>query len=98
MAKLVQSIEPITVSPRRAAELSGLGVTTIRRHIASGTVEATKVGRRVVVNLESLRTLLRDGTPRQYTEPPAAVLPPRIPPPIPTRRPQPNWAALTRVP
>lgn len=46
-----------------AAELSGLSQNHIRRLINCGRVKSTRVGTRVLVNLDSLADYLREGDP-----------------------------------
>jgi hypothetical protein len=49
--------EPPFVSPRRAVELSGLSLATVRRRIKDGTLESKKVGGRVLVSTASLNPI-----------------------------------------
>lgn len=48
----------LTVSIGKAAEATGLSTQTIRRKVQDGELEATKVGRRVLVDFESLKNLV----------------------------------------
>lgn len=48
-------MEPLAVSIREAARLTSLSPRTIRRHIKSGRIRATRLGRRVLVTLDALR-------------------------------------------
>ncbi len=48
-------IEPLAIPIAEAARLSGVGRSTIYNEIASGNLEAHKVGRRTIIKLENLR-------------------------------------------
>jgi excisionase family DNA binding protein len=48
----------MTVTISRACELSGLSQTSIYKAIRAGRLKVTKVGRRTLVNAESLRILV----------------------------------------
>ncbi|MFZ5696166.1 MAG: helix-turn-helix domain-containing protein [Pseudomonadota bacterium] len=48
----------ITATIKEACEMSGLGKTTLYAMIAQGKLEATTVGRRRLVKVESLRALV----------------------------------------
>lgn len=54
----IQVSEPITVTIKRAREVSGLGTTTIYAKIKDGSLQTTKVGRRTLVIYRSLKALL----------------------------------------
>jgi hypothetical protein len=54
-------LRPITVSPRRASELSGLSLAKIWLLIGDGTLASTKVGARRLVRFNSLEALLLGG-------------------------------------
>ena len=59
----------LTVSVNAAALATGLSTQSIRRLIGGGELEATKLGRRVLVNFESLSRLVTEGDrPRQGGE------------------------------
>jgi excisionase family DNA binding protein len=51
-------MEPLAVDVREAARLTSLSQRTIRRYIWLGRLHAVKIGRSVLVPLESLRALL----------------------------------------
>ncbi len=55
-------MEPLAVSVRDAARLTSLSPVTIRLYIRTGRLDATKVGRRVLVPMDSLQRLVREGT------------------------------------
>ncbi len=42
-------------SPAELAAISGLGVSTIERHIAQGRLRAGKIGRRVIIDINDYR-------------------------------------------
>lgn len=48
----------LTLTVGDAAQATGLSTQTIRRKVQDGELEATKVGRRVLVNYESLTRLV----------------------------------------
>jgi hypothetical protein len=54
---------PITITIQDAKGLSGLGFTTIWALIKTGQLKTVRIGRRRLVNLESLQMLLEHGTP-----------------------------------
>jgi hypothetical protein len=49
--------QPQFVDVRRAAELTGTSVATLRRRVADGSVNVRRLGRRVLVDVDSLRPL-----------------------------------------
>lgn len=51
-------IEPISVRVPDASRMTGLGRSTIYELIASGDIEAAKVGRATVIMVESIRNFL----------------------------------------
>jgi excisionase family DNA binding protein len=53
-------MEPIAVDVKEAARLTSLSVRSIRRYIALGRLRVTRVGRRVLVPLASLRQMVRE--------------------------------------
>jgi hypothetical protein len=53
----VQTPEPISVTVNRAAEISGLGISTIWALIAAKRLDTTSVGRRRLVTYRSLKAL-----------------------------------------
>lgn len=52
------AIEPISVRVPDASRMTGLGRSTIYELIASGDIEAAKVGRATVIMVESIRKFL----------------------------------------
>jgi excisionase family DNA binding protein len=58
---------PLTVSVKAACELSGLGTRTIWQLLGDGTLESVHVGRRRLVNYESLRRLLEPAPATSHT-------------------------------
>lgn len=53
-------MEPIAVDVKEAARLTSLSVRSIRRYIGLGRLRVTRVGRRVLVSLASLRQLFQE--------------------------------------
>lgn len=51
-------IEPISVRIPEASRMTGLGRSTIYELIASGDIEAAKVGRATVIMVDSIRSFL----------------------------------------
>lgn len=51
-------MEVLSVTVDKAAEATGLSTQTIRRKVQDGELEAKKVGRRVLVDYESLKRLV----------------------------------------
>jgi excisionase family DNA binding protein len=49
--------KPIWVSPRRASQLTGIGLTRLYELLNDGTVQSRKVGRRRLVSYASLEAL-----------------------------------------
>ena len=47
-----------------AAALGHISPWTLRKHVAQGTVEVTRLGRRVFVRGEELQRIRREGLPR----------------------------------
>lgn len=52
------TLEPITVTVKTAAKISGLSLSTLWPHITAGRIASTKVGNRRLVYLASLREFL----------------------------------------
>ena len=52
-------MEPLAVDLREASRLTSLSVRTLRRYAQTGRLPVVRVGRRILVPLESLRTLVR---------------------------------------
>jgi excisionase family DNA binding protein len=51
-------VEPLAVDVQEAARLISLSPRTIRRYIQLGRLRGVRIGRRVLVPLESLKALL----------------------------------------
>lgn len=51
-------LEPISVRIPEASRMTGLGRSTLYELIASGDIEAAKVGRATVIMVESIRSFL----------------------------------------
>ena len=58
MGKDGSQVDPISVRVPEAVRMTGLCRSTIYELIASGDLEASKVGRSTVIMVESLRSLL----------------------------------------
>ena len=52
---------PLAYTIRDAVKVSGIGRTTIFRLLALGRLKATKIGRRTLIQADSLRTLIAEG-------------------------------------
>jgi excisionase family DNA binding protein len=50
-------VERLAVDVREAARLTSLSARTIRRHIKMGKIRVVRIGRRVLVNFESLKAI-----------------------------------------
>ena len=46
-----------------ARELGGISVWTLRKHLAQGTIKATRLGRRVFLSAGELARIQREGLP-----------------------------------
>lgn len=57
------AIQPLTVTFRRACEISGLGATTLWARAKDGELEVVRVGRRTLIKFPSLKRLLGIETP-----------------------------------
>ena len=55
-------MDPLAVDIREAARLTSLSTFTIRRYIRRGHLKATRVGRRVIIPINELRTLVADSS------------------------------------
>lgn len=53
-----RKVQPLTVSVDDAQVISGLGRTTLYRLIEAGQLETTKLGRRRLVRVDSLKKLI----------------------------------------
>ena len=52
-------MEPLAVDLREASRLTSLSVRTLRRYAQTGRLSVVRLGRRILVPLESLRALVR---------------------------------------
>jgi hypothetical protein len=52
------SDEPLVVSPRRASQLAGLGITSLYKAINDGRLQSTVVHGRRLITLKSLKKLV----------------------------------------
>ena len=59
---------PLTITVKQAARLSGLSKTTIWKHISSGLLRSTSVGRSRLVHFSSLENLVFGRTPEPKKE------------------------------
>jgi excisionase family DNA binding protein len=62
------TIEPISIRISEAVRVTGLSKSKIYQLIASGDIEAAKVGRATVVLVESLKSFLRSQRKRPRAE------------------------------
>jgi excisionase family DNA binding protein len=62
VAASVLSDRPIAVSVKRAATLIGVSPATIRERVKSGQLRVARLGRRVIVPMNSLEQLVREST------------------------------------
>jgi len=64
------SVAPRLLSIKEAAELCGsISHWTLRKHIAWGTVEVTRLGRRVFLRSEEIERIRREGLPSLRSSP-----------------------------
>ena len=54
-------MEPLAVDVREAARLLSISPYTVRTHIRKGRIRASKVGSRVIVSMDEVRRLAREG-------------------------------------
>ena len=54
-------MEPLAVDVREAARLLSISPFTVRTHIRKGRIVASKVGSRVVISVDEVRRLAREG-------------------------------------
>lgn len=73
-------IDPISVRIPDASRMTGLGRSTIYELIASGDIEAAKVGRATVIMVESIRSFLTAN--RMQRRPRGTKTPPMLKDPI----------------
>ena len=60
--KLTDRISPIGVSDREAGRILGVSRSTVRSNVKSGRIQAARIGRRLVIPVESLRQFLLEST------------------------------------
>ncbi len=60
-------MEPIAVNVNTAAKMTSLSPHTIRLYIRQKKLEVARAGRRIIIPVESLKKLLRDGAPSRKT-------------------------------
>jgi excisionase family DNA binding protein len=58
-------MEPLAVDIREAGRLTSLSPRTIRRYIKSGRIRAVRVGRRLLVPIDALRSVINQNSSRQ---------------------------------
>ena len=58
-----ENMEPLVVDVREAARLLSISPYTIRAYIRTGRIHALKCGTRVIVPMEEVRRVVRDGIP-----------------------------------
>lgn len=56
-----QPMEPLAVDVPEASRLTSLSPFTIRAYVRSGKLQATRCGRRLIISVEELRRLVREG-------------------------------------
>lgn len=76
-----RSALPLTVSVNEAIAMIGIGRTRLYELIASGDIKTVKIGRRRLVQVESLRAIASAGV-SPPTKPTAYVCPEQIPMPL----------------
>jgi hypothetical protein len=64
----MSDLEPFGVNVDDAARMTSLSPHTIRAYIRRKILPVSRAGRRVVVPVESLRTLVREGVPSLGTK------------------------------
>ena len=65
-------MERLAVDVKKAAEMTSLSPHTIRLYIRKGILPVSRVGRRVIISVDALRKLVREGcnSPRRYDNKP----------------------------
>ncbi len=63
MNSLKTTLDPLAVDVPTAARLTSLSIHTIRLYIRTGRLKVTRCGRRIMVPVESLTELVREGVP-----------------------------------
>jgi excisionase family DNA binding protein len=56
-------MEPLAVDLDEGARLVGLSKHTLRAYVRRGVLNATRCGRRIILQVEELRRLVREGVP-----------------------------------
>jgi excisionase family DNA binding protein len=52
---------PLAVGIEKAAEMVGLSKHTVRKYVSEQRILAVRIGRRVIIPVQSLEKLLREG-------------------------------------
>jgi excisionase family DNA binding protein len=61
-------MEPLAVDIQEAGRLLSLSPRTIRRHIQSGRIKGVvRIGRRVLVPVETLKEMVREASPQRQS-------------------------------
>jgi excisionase family DNA binding protein len=61
-------MEPLAVDLREAARLTSLSMRSLRRYIKTGRIRGVRIGRRVLIPLDSLRRLLQQGAAQAFVK------------------------------
>lgn len=56
----IQSKPPLMLPPRKCAEVLGLPEYTVRRWLKDGLIRGVPCGRKMLLNVESIRRMLED--------------------------------------
>ena len=56
--KIADNVDPVTVTVKGAVKMTGLGESTVWAYIADGSLKSTNVGRRRLVFVSSIESLL----------------------------------------
>ena len=59
LSRPADTLEPLAYTLGQASRLSGLSISTLRRHWKRGTLDCPRVGGRRLVDARSLRRLIR---------------------------------------
>ena len=55
---IAASLQPLAVSPTEAAQLIGIGRTTLYAALSSGALKSIKIGQRRLITIEAIRAWL----------------------------------------
>jgi hypothetical protein len=66
-------IEPLSVNVDTAAKMTSLSPHTIRHYIKTNRLNVNRVGRRIVIPMESLKELIANGAPSRTAPPDIAT-------------------------